>query len=627
MSLINLDKATIDYGSGPVLEEITFNLEHGDKIGLVGPNGEGKTTLLSIITGALKPHSGDVHKQRGLKIGFLTQEHRLVGNLSLFEAVFRSHPEIGALEERLAEISHDGLDDSNMDEYQSLENRLIQLDGYNFKSRIEAILNGLGFASNRLQTPIEKLSGGERNRAAIACLLLENPDILLLDEPTNHIDYDGLQWLAEYLENSQKTFVVVSHDRYFLDRVAKEIIEIRSGELTKFAGNYSFYEKERGRLDKDLLIKYEAQRAEILRVQDFIRKNMAGQKTKQAQSRRTMLSKLERITPPLKAGDIRIRFAKAIRGGDDVLHLDKLGMAFGERHLYENFNLFVRRGERIGIVGPNGCGKTTLISTIAGKTTPTSGKVRLGAGIKMSYYSQDFKEIDESNSAYEEIHSFDTMMTEETIRSSLALFSLYNDNIFRPLRTFSGGEIARVAILKMLLGESNLLLLDEPTNHLDIKSRITLEKALTKFEGTVIVVSHDRYFLQTIAQKIIAFEPHGIKTFDGGFEYYLERREIKRKNSTHTKLPAICPSSAHEKPATKTSAKSLFKMQKEHDEVESEISRIENEMTRVSELLSEDHVTSEWTRMSALLNEYENLSMRLEKLLHRWEQLEESLQI
>ncbi len=622
MPYVNLDRVTVDFGSGPILDEIGYTIEPGDKIGLVGPNGEGKTTMLSVIAGVLKPHSGDVHVQRGIRIGYLRQEHALEGGLSLFDAVYRSHPEVYSIERRLEELSLGGLKECDFEEYRRLENRLSQLGGYNFQSRVEAVLFGLGFSKGQFSTEVEKLSGGERNRAAIACILLEAPDILLLDEPTNHIDYDGLQWLAEYLQNSCKTYVVVSHDRYFLDVIARETVEIRDGEVSKFAGNYSFYEKERKRLDEELIAKYEAQRAEIARTEDFIRKNIAGQKTKQAQSRRTMLAKLERIAPPPKAEEIRVRFKTAARGGEDVFRTEGLSVSFGERKLFEGFNFLARRGDRIGVVGPNGCGKTTLLSAIAGRLEPSAGRVRIGSGIKKGYYSQDFQEIDESNSAFEEIHDFDRTMTEEAVRSSLALFSLYDEDIFRPLRTFSGGEVARVALLKLLLGGANLLLLDEPTNHLDIKSRITLEKALSHFEGTVIFVSHDRYFLRNVAQKIIAFERGQITLFDGGFEYYLERRAALNKQE--------CRPEAKDRPKTadepaRSSRKNLFRLEKERAQAEDAIARLEADLTKISQLLSEEHVAGDWGRMSALLAEFEASSKRLEGLLAEWERLEEQL--
>ncbi|HHS50607.1 MAG TPA: ABC transporter ATP-binding protein [candidate division Zixibacteria bacterium] len=625
MPLITLDKITVDYGSGPVLDEVTFTIEQGDKIGLVGPNGEGKTTLLEVILGIRRPHFGEVHTQRGIRLGYLPQEHRLAGELPLFDAVYRSHPEIWTIEKRLEELTSSGIADCDLNEYRELENRLTHFGGYSFKSKVEGVLEGLGFDKSQFDTPVGRLSGGEQNRAAIAGILLEDPDILLLDEPTNHIDYNGLQWLADYLESTDKAYVVVSHDRYFLDRIAKNIAEIRGGELTKFPGNYSFYEKERKRLDEDLLLRFEAQRAEIARVEEFIRRNIAGQKTKQAQARRTMLSRLERITPPAKSEEIRLRFSKVARGGDDVFRLDKLGVSFGERTLFSDINLLVTRGERIAIVGPNGCGKTTLLSAIAGKILPTTGTIRKGTGISMGYYSQDFSEIDESNSAFEEIHSFDRMMAEEAVRSSLAMFSLYDEDIFRPLRTFSGGEVARVALLKLLLGEANLLLLDEPTNHLDIKSRITLERALANFEGTIVFVSHDRYFLRNVAKKIIAFEPDGVAVIDGGFEYYIERRNVRLAQNRKQATKAKSVSSPEPAQSTKTKRKNIFRVEKERAQTEVEIAQLEGEIARVAELLSEDHVAGDWPRMSTLLNEYNSLNQKLEKLIKRWEQLEEEL--
>ena len=626
MPVVSLDNITVNFGSSPILDGITLSIEAGERIGLVGPNGEGKTTLLSVITGALEPDSGNVYRQRGLRIGILPQNHRLSGGLSLFDAVYAGHPEIHELEIGMQAISRDGIGEKDLEKYQQMETRFAQLDGYSYKNRVEGVLNGLGFSEDQFGISVNSLSGGERNRAAIAGLLLADPDLLLLDEPTNHIDYSGLQWLADYLENCGKGYIVVSHDRYFLDRIAKSIVEVRDGNVTRFAGNYTFYERERRRIDKELLKRFEAQRAQIARTEEFIRRNIAGQKTKQAQGRRKLLARVERIAPPKNADEIRLRFRKVARGGNDVLRIKGLSAGFGKRTLFEDFDLFVGRGERIGIVGPNGCGKTTLLSIMGGLQKPIGGSVKLGSNVEVGFYSQDFSNIDESHSAFREIHDFDPAMSEEAVRGALALFSLRGDDIFRPLSTFSGGEIARVALLKLLLGEANLLLLDEPTNHLDIPSRITLERALSRFEGTVIVVSHDRYFLRNVAKRIVAFEADGIKIFDGGFDDYLERRDLLARAAEKSQKSDVVPSKNEPKKGGKRSiGKNLFKLQRDRKEIEKQIATTEAEIKRVGELLSDEQVARDWARMSAFLSEYEGLSRKLERMLRRWEKIEQEL--
>lgn len=630
MPLINLDNITVDFGTGPVLEDVSLNIEQGDRFGLVGMNGDGKTTLLSVISGELEPSSGIVHRQRGLRIGVLHQEHRLSGNMTLTSAVHDSHPEIPELERKMRELTFGGLDESDMSEYKTVENRYAQLDGYNFANRIKSVLGGLGFHETQFDTPVNRLSGGERNRAALASLLLQDPDLLLMDEPTNHIDYDGLLWLADYLKNCDKTYIVVSHDRFFLDRISEEILEVRSAEVMRFVGNYTRYREERDRLDETLRKKFEEQRSEIKRVEEFIRKNIAGQKTKQAQSRRKMLEKMERIMPPPKGDEIKFRFKTAARGGDDVLRARKLSAKIGSRVLFEDFNLFVSRGEKIGIVGPNGCGKTTLISILAGRREPDSGSVKIGTGISMGFYSQSFTDVDENKSAFQEIHDFEPMMGEESVRSSLALFSLRGDDtILRPLSTFSGGEMARVALLKLLLSKSNLLMLDEPTNHLDIPSRETLEQALRAYEGTLILVSHDRYFLRNTVSKILAFEPDGIRQFDGGFEFYLERRKYFREKSQPKEVcePKNPPKKRKPTSGKNTLSKSVnvFKLRRELDEVEREVHSIEDERAKVVELMSDGELADDWNRMFALQREYDSLTEKLERKLERWDEIERIL--
>ncbi len=631
MPLINLDNITVDFGAGPILENVTLNIEQNDHFGLVGMNGDGKTTLLSVIFGELEPTSGFVHRQRGIRIGMLHQEHRLGGGYPLVEAVYHSHPEIPELESKMRELTADGLDHSDMTEYKQVENRFCQLDGYNFASRVEAVLGGLGFAESQFGTPVDRLSGGERNRAALASLLLQDPDILLMDEPTNHIDYDGLLWLADYLKNCGKTYIVVSHDRFFLDEISTEILEVRNSEILRFVGNYSQYREERDRQDETLWKKFEEQRAEIKRVEDFIRKNIAGQKTKQAQSRRKSLEKLERILPPPRADEIRMRFKTAARGGDDVLRVRDLAASIGERKLFEGFNMFVSRGEKIGIVGPNGCGKTTLLSIFAGRRAPDGGSVRIGTGISMGFYSQSFADVDESKSAFREIHDFDPGMGEEAIRSSLALFSLRGDDtILRPLSTFSGGEMARVALLKLLLSKSNFLLLDEPTNHLDIPSRETLERALHDYDGTLIVVSHDRYFLRNSVNKILAFESDGIRAFDGGFEFYLERREYFRNEPKAPEVKQTKPEPEKPKPPLEkksyNKSVNVVKLRCELEEIEVLVHEIEAERTKVLELMSDHELADDWNRMFALQREYDKLTANLEEKLDRWDEIEKLLE-
>jgi len=627
MPLISLDNITVDYGTGPVLEDVCFSLESNNHIGLVGANGEGKTTFLSVLAGELVPHEGIVHRQRGLKIGFLHQEDRLTGEDSLILTVMENHPEIPELERKIHSLIKDNLTSKELEEYHKLESRLLQLDGYTFKSRAEGILSALGFKENQFETPVNKLSGGEKNRAAIACLLLAEPDIILMDEPTNHIDYDGLVWLIDFLKKCNKPYIVISHNRFFLDQISDTILEIRGASTTSFAGNYSYYEKKREEIDRRILKQYEAQREEIKRIEDFIQKNIAGQKTKQAQARRKTLANLERIIPPDQKQNINIRFKDIRRSGNIILQAENISAAFSTKKLFDNFDITLHRKDHIGIVGPNGCGKTTLLSILAGKQRPNSGKVKTGSRVFKGYYSQDFSDIDSSNSAFQEIRNFDGSMTDENIHSALALFSFRSDQIFRPLSTFSGGEIARVALLKLLLGKANFLLLDEPTNHLDIDSSKTLENALVEFEGTVLVISHDRYFLRKVADKILAFEEDGIKMFEGGFEYYLERRKSRLSERKDSPKIRTNPRTNYKRKGSPPKKKlNLYQIKKNHGELEKEISTLEKEQEKVAGLLSEDYVASDWARMSSLIKEYETITDNLEKKMAEWEKLEQVLQ-
>jgi ATP-binding cassette subfamily F protein 3 len=527
MPLLSLSRVDFDYGREALLRDVTLDIEPGEKAALVGINGSGKSTLLQILAGTLQPDRGERHLMRRGRVVVLPQETAAEGDGTLVEWVKSAQEvegvagEIEALHGRIA--AGETLEADELERYGQLQHRFESLDGWAHQSTVEATLHGLGFRDDDFQKPVRVLSGGERRRAALAATLLQGGDLVLLDEPTNHVDLDALEWLQDFVRASRSAMLIVSHDRYFLDHVVSGVWLLANKTLVHWPGTYSqFRVAHEEQLERQEAL-YERQQDEIRRTEDFIRRNIAGQKTKQAQSRRKRLERLERIDRPWEEQTrFRLRLRTAKRGGNIVLEARGLSKSFGEQKLFAGLDLDLTRGEKVGIVGPNGAGKSTLLKILAGRLAPDSGKVRLGSDIDLGYFDQDLEFVGDADSLLEEIWRMDRTQSEERVRACLGAFGFGEEFVERPVRVLSGGQRNRLGLLKLMLMNRNFLVLDEPTNHLDLDSVAVLEDSLREFEGTLLVVSHDRQLLSRAVHKLLIVAGGHTRLFHGGYEEYVQ---------------------------------------------------------------------------------------------------------
>ncbi len=620
MTLLNLKSVAKSYGTTVVLNGITWQIEERRKIGLLGSNGAGKTTLFRIMTGELQPDRGEVIRSKQLKIGFLRQEYQLEDDLSLFDEMLKPFAQLLDLHEDLRKLEQE-MSSSNdhrklLEIYGKLQLEYENKGGYSYENRIETVLQGLGFNKQDFNKPVNILSGGEKNRAALASVLLSEPNLLLLDEPTNHLDIEGTEWLEQYLSEFDGTVVMVSHDRYFLDRVIREVVELEDHAIARYVGNFSAYLEQKAKRLEKAQKEYEAQREHILRTEDFIRRNIAGQKTKQAQSRRKALEKLERLEKPRsKAKKMKLSFAPTQRASRALVWTENLGKNFSGQNLFQDVDFSIERYDRIGLIGPNGCGKTTFLKILMGNETPTSGEVKIGFKLDVGYYDQEHQGLNLENSVLDEVWQVNPRMLLSDLRSFLARFLFRDDDIFRKVKSFSGGEQSRVVLAKLILSKPNFLILDEPTNHLDIASREVLENALGEFGGTLLVVSHDRYFLNQVVSRIFAFEDGTLKEYLGSYSYYEEKKrgqKEKEKRQLETVRQEQRKKAEAKKPKRKPKKRNLF-------QIEKEISDVEQKMEEIDYLVSTEEVYTDWQKLLELNQEKEELSKTLEELYAEWE--------
>ena len=569
MSLVTINNVTKRYDPDIILDDISVAIAPGDRIGLIGRNGCGKTTLLKIIAGLLTDIKGDVVVAKDVRIGYLSQEPELDRECTLRQELLKVFEERLALEDKmliLAEQMQSQETPHLLQEYSRLQEKHERLGGYDYEHKINRVLGGLGFHEQDFNLPVNVLSGGQKSRATLAKLLLEEPDLLLFDEPTNHLDINGIQWLENYLNTEFKGGVlVVSHDRYFLDRVVRKVWELADAELNIYRGNYSKYLEIK---NVERLVDsraYKMQQAFIAQEQEFIDKNIAGQRTREAQGRRKRLERLETIDKPKPdAPTVKLNFIQETRGGNDILRCHNVGKQFGDKVLFTDMNFEVDRGDVVGIIGPNGTGKTTLFRMILGQEKPTQGEMWVGPTLKFGYYTQELEGLNTDNEVIEEVWELCPEKTPFEVRSYLAKFLFSGDDVFKRIGNLSGGEQSRVQLAKLLLENANVLLLDEPTNHLDISAREALEKSLAQFPATLFIISHDRYLLNNLATKMLVFEvsKEGTKThfFKGNYAEYEAEQQQKLDDKKQNELQLVNKTEETRAKPTKNRSKRKRKM-------------------------------------------------------------------
>lgn len=628
------------YGTDVILEKISFHINKGERVGIVGRNGAGKTTLLNILTGELPYDSGELFISKDTKIGYLKQRDGLDENDTVLNSASKIFKELSLMEEEILilseKIEKDHENTNLLNRMLSLQSQFENLGGYTYKSEITGILTSMGFGKESLRKKISTLSGGEKTRLSLAMLLLEKPDILILDEPTNHLDIHTLRWLEQYLSQYKGTLIVVSHDRYFLDKVVNRVFEVVNHHVETYKGNYSQYAVKKREIRQSQMKAYNNQQREIRRQEDMIR-TMRGHNTeklvKRARSREKRLDMIERLEKPEKeAGSMKIRFREDFPSGNDVIMAKDLSKSIYQElsknplTLFKNVNLDIKRGERICIVGKNGIGKTTLLKMILGESQVTSGNLRIGHNVAIGYYDQGQRLLNENNTVFDEMKDEYRLYKDREIRTILGSFLFKGEDVFLEISCLSGGEKARLSLAKLMLSNSNTLILDEPTNHLDIESKEVFEEALLDYPGTVIVVSHDRYFLTKIPTRILELTEEGMVEYLGNYDYYMEKKEqehslnfkdynVETEDLTQGDDENLSQLSSQEERALKKKQEAEMrrlnrkreKLEKDIEIKENEISKLENDMTLVENLADFEKLNEMSLRVNELKDELESL--------------------
>ena len=638
MIVLSANNLTKTYGTDVIIDKASFHLNAGDKVGIIGRNGAGKTTLLNMLTGELPCDEGEFFVSQNTRIGYLKQRDNFSSEgtvLEEIEGIFSGlrelENEIAELSDKVAENPHDTGLINRLDE---LQHRFDREGGYTYKSEMIGILNSMAFDESFYNKKISSLSGGERTRLALASLLLEKPDILLLDEPTNHLDIGTLKWLEQYLEAYRGTIMIVSHDRYFLDRTVNRIFEVENHKVYSYQGKYSDYAAQK-KLRREIELRaYNNQQREIARQEEMIRRmKQRGTEhlAKRAASREKRLDMLERIErPESEMGKMKINFKENFPSGGDVIMAENLEKSFGRgaehRELFHGVNLDIKRGERICILGPNGVGKTTLLRVLLGELTPDAGYLKIGHNVAFGYYDQGQLLLSDANTVLEELKESYRLYTDTEMRSILGRFLFRGEEVFLPVGSLSGGEKARLSLLKLMLSGANTLILDEPTNHLDIDSKEVFEEALMEFPGTVIVVSHDRYFLQRIPTRILELTQDGVIEYLGRYDYYLEKKSQGISAKKYF-------SKVQEKPAGDAAQQRRLKKEREAEErrrarlsekLETEISELENQISELEQNLCKPENMSDYELLARLGAEREETEKRLAEAYDEWAKVQEA---
>lgn len=628
-----------------VLNDVSFHINDNEKAAIVGVNGSGKSTLLKIIMGEMPADSGEVIIRKDASVGYLAQNQNFESGKTIIDEMRTAKPEIAELEKRMNTLSEQMNNSQGekleelIKQYDNARHRFEQIDGYAYESEVTGVIKGLGFTEEDFSKPVASLSGGEKTRVALGKMLLQAPDIIILDEPTNHLDLNAIHWLEGYLSSYKGAVLIVAHDRYFLDKIVTTVIELRQTKATVFQGNYTQYSEKRKALLDSLMKQYMNQQAEIKHQEEVITKLRSFNREKsikRAESREKMLDRMEIIDKPVEENtQMNLLFTPKIQSGNDVLTIKGLTKGFDGVTLFEDISFEVKRGERVAIIGDNGTGKTTILKIINKLIDADAGTIKLGTNVEIGYYDQEHQVLHMEKTLFEEIQDTYPTMNNTAIRNTLAAFLFTDDDVFKQIKNLSGGERGRVSLAKLMLSDANLLILDEPTNHLDIDSKQILENALNQFEGTVIYVSHDRYFINTTATRILDLTNKQIVNYVGNYDYYLEKKEdteraqLNNSEDTSSAQSDNQSSAANENKLSwqqqKEEQARIRKIENDLKKVEAEIEKLESENEELDTALADPENVTNVAKLQEISKKKEANDNRLEELMESWENLSSQL--
>lgn len=633
LSCNNLNKS---FGIDSILENVNFTVNEYDKIGIIGVNGTGKTTLFKIISGIYGYDSGDIYTSKDCEIGYLEQNTNFHSENTILEEVLEVFKDVIEMEKYLRDLEHKISEESSntnsttleklMNEYSNKLEAFSDMNGYGYKSEAKGVLKGLGFSDEDMDKPISILSGGEKTRVLLGKLLLKKPTLLLLDEPTNHLDSEAIEWLEVFLKQYKGTVILISHDRYFLDQVVNRIFEIHNKKLKTYNGNYSDF-IEASAIEKELeLKKFEDKQKDIKKQEESIERLKAfgrEKHLKRARSKEKALAKVDVLDKPeAYRKKAKIEFNPSVTSGNDVLQLRDISMGYGERILFKDLNLDIYRGEKVALIGANGIGKSTLFKIIMNEITPLSGDIKFGTNVNVSYFHQEQKTLNLDNTIIDEIWEDNKQLTQTSLRTMLGAFLFEGEEVFKKISTLSGGERARVAILKLILSNANLLLLDEPTNHLDIDSKEVLEEALSNYTGTIFTISHDRYFLNTVVDKVLVLDENGITEYLGNYDYYIEKKkQVQEMNTVEVVEEKTKTQLKEEKRKEREQREAEKKNRVKRQNIEKEIEETEAKIEEMDVLLCQEDVYSNPEKSKDVSLQKASLEEKLSALYEEWESL------
>lgn len=631
MAVLSVHNLEMSFSERVLFSQVSFDIEASDKVGFIGVNGVGKTTLFKILCGKMEQTGGDFFTSKNLKIGYMEQHACSNSENTVYNELLSVFPHLIKMEEEIDRLNLDlemgRSDEKTIMRQTELMEQFTAMDGLVYKSRTASALTGLGFKQEDFNMPVKKLSGGQRSKLSLAKLLLSGSDIILLDEPTNHLDINSVSWLESFIRDFKGAVIIISHDRYFLDTVTNKTMELEHEKLQMYKGNYTEFIRKKEEAKKAAENKYKKDMAEIKRIEGIIEQQRRWNREKNIKTAESKQKEIDRIkenlvVPESELENIKFKFQPNTESGNDVLMCEGVSKTFGEKKIFENVNMHIRKGEKVFIVGSNGCGKTTLFRIIMGTVPADRGEIDFGAKVETEYFDQMQENLNMEKTAMDEIWDEYPKMTQTQVRTSLGAFLFKGDEVFKPINQMSGGERARVSLLKLMLGGGNFLLLDEPTNHLDTTSREALEESLKSYEGTMLIISHDRYFINKLADRILELKPEGMTEYLGNYDYYMEKRleksgQDRGKTQTETKKSAgaIDYKMKKEMQAQERKRRSMLK------KTEQEIEETELEMEKVNEQLADPQVTSDYQKLIELSGKLEELKTKQEQLYEQWAEL------